>query len=429
MLAEIDALMQELIKADEPGAVVAVVKAGEVIHRQGYGLANLEWGIPIQPDTVFRLASITKQFTATAIMILQEQGKLHVNDPLTKFLPNYPTSGHEITVHQLLTHTSGIKSYTSIDGWFPHKIIHDMTPQALCDIFSQIPFDFKPGTQFLYNNSGYHLLGMMIEKVSGVTYEQFIQTNIFGPLGMQHSYYMSNEPIIAKRASGYAMGEQGFRNADYLSMTQPYAAGSLGSTIDDLVLWDRAVRKHSLVSAATQALMFEPVKLADGKTENYGYGWAIGDYRGHRFVHHSGGINGFSTFIAQFQDQPLSLIVLTNNSGFDVGNCSIKIARQALGLPVLERTPVAISAAALERATGTYAFNPRWPWVVTQQDNGLILKTDKEEKLLPLSEFSFYSADNVENEIHFSEEKDGKFQQLALKSPLASFNARRISEA
>ncbi|CAN5446727.1 N/A [soil metagenome] len=428
MIPEIDVIMHELIKADEPGAAVVVVKAGEVIHRQGYGLANLEWRIPVEPDTVFRLASITKQFTATAIMILQEQDKLNVDDPLTKFLPEYPTSGHEITVHHLLTHASGIKSYTSIEGWFPHKIIHDMTPQALCDVFSQIPFDFKPGAQFLYNNSGYHLLGMIIEKVSGVTYEQFIQKNIFAPLGMQQSYYLSNEPIILKRASGYAATESGFRNADYLSMTQPYAAGALGSTIDDLVLWDCAVREHRLVSAATQALMFTPVQLTDKKTENYGYGWALGDYRGHHFAHHGGGINGFSTFIAQFQDKPISIIVLTNHSGFDAGNCLITIARQALGLPVLAREPVAISAAILERATGAYAFNKRWPWVVTQQDGHLILKTDKEEKLLALSETSFYSEENVENQIDFSEEKDGKFQQLTFKSPLTSLIAPRINE-
>lgn len=429
MIPEIDAVMHELIKANEPGAAVAVVQAGEVIHRQGYGLANIEWEIPVQPDTIFRLASLTKQFTATAIMLLQEQGKLAVDDLLTEFLPEYPTSGHEITVHHLLTHTSGIKSYTSIEGWFPHKIIHDMTPQAICDVFSQIPFDFKPGTQFLYNNSGYHLLGMIIEKVSGVSYEQFIQENIFRPLGMQNSYYMSNEPIIPKRASGYASTELGFRNADYLSMTQPYAAGALGSTIDDLVLWDRAVREHRLVSAPTQALMFAPVKLTAGKTEDYGYGWALGDYRGQPFVHHGGGINGFSTFMTQFQQAPVSIIILTNRAGFDAGNCSLRIARLVLGLPLLVRQPVAISAAAMERVTGTYAFNKRWPWVVTQQDDQLILKTDKEEKLLPLSETAFYLADNAEGELHFSAEKAGKFQQLAIKSPLASLIAPRITES
>ena len=428
MIPDIDAIMQEQIKPNGPGAAVAVVKAGEVIHRQGYGLANLEWAVPVQPDTVFRLASITKQFTATAIMLLQEQGKLNVNDALTKFLPDYPTSGHEITIHHLLTHTSGIKSYTDIDNWFPHKIIHDMTPQELCAVFSQIPFDFKPGTQFRYNNSGYYLLGMIIEKVSGVSYEQFMQENIFQPLGMKQSYYLNNEPIIPKRASGYARAEQGFRNANYLSMTQPYAAGSLGSTVDDLVLWDRAVREHRLVSAATQALMFAPVTLADGKTESYGYGWALHEYRGCHFVSHGGGIHGFSTFIAQFQHEPLSIIILTNQEGFDAGGNALKIARLVLGLPVLVREPTTISSAAMERVTGTYALNKRWPWIISQQADGLRLKTDKETRLLPLTETTFYPEDDVENELHFAEENAGKFQQMIIKSPLASFTLPRIQE-
>lgn len=379
MNPEIDALLNDLVKEDEPGAAVAVVEAGKVVHRQGYGLANLEWRIPIEPDTVFRLASITKQFTATAIMMLQEEGKLSVDDPLTKFLPDYPTSGHEILVHHLLTHTSGIKSYTSIEGWFPDKIVHDMTPQALCDAFCQIPFDFKPGTRYLYNNSGYHLLGMIIEQVGHMSYEEFIQEKIFRRLGMNHSYYMSNEPIIHKRASGYERTEDGFRNAAYLSMTQPYAAGSLGSTIDDLARWETAVREHHLVSAETQALMFTPVTLADGNmdpTEPYGYGWAIHNYHGHPFVSHGGGIPGFSTFIAQFQDKPITIIVLANCEGFDPGSCALKIARHVLGLPAIVREPVALSATAEERILGKYMIDAQWPIEVVKEDNDLFLKTE-----------------------------------------------------
>ncbi len=423
-----DKILSAQFKADEPGAAVAVVQAGQVIHRQGYGLANLEWGIPIQPDTVFRLASITKQFTATAIMLLQEHGKLSVNDPLTKFLPTYTTSGHEILVHHLLTHTSGIKSYTSIEGWFPHKIVHDMTPQALCDAFSQIPFDFKPETQFLYNNSGYHLLGMVIEQVSGVSYEHFIQENIFRPLGMDHSYYMSNEPIIHKRASGYGRSEHGFRNAAYLSMTQPYAAGSLGSTVDDLVLWAAAVRNHRLVSSEMQASMFTPVKLAEGKMENYGYGWGIGDYCGHRFVHHGGGIHGFATFIAQFLDEPVTIIILANREDFDPGPCTLKIARQVLGLPAIARESVVLFRAAQDRVVGKYMVNKVWPLEVMQQDDGLILKSEKAEKLLPLSETTFCMVDDLETELNFSEEKEGKFHQFTSVNPLFSFTARRVIE-
>lgn len=428
MIPEIDALMHEQINADEPGAAVAVVVDGAIVHQQGYGLANVEWAIPIAPDTVFRLASITKQFTATAIMLLAEAGKLSVDDPLTKFLPTYPTSGHEITVHHLLTHTSGIKSYTSIEGWFPDRIIHDMTPQALCDVFCQIPFDFKPGSRFLYNNSGYHLLGMIIEQVSGMGYAQFIQEQIFQPLGMAHSYYLSNEPLIPKRAAGYAHGAEGFRNAAYLSMTQPYAAGALGSTVTDLARWERAVRTHRLLSAETQARMFTPVTLADGKTEPYGYGWGISDYRGHPFVHHAGGINGFATFIAQFQQEPVTIIVLANREDFDTGLCSLRIARQVLGLPVIEHTPITLSPAAQARLLGKYLVDQQWPLEVVCQDHDLFMKMEKLEKLLPISETTLCLAANLEDEWHFGEERAGKFQQVTRVNPLASFTAQRVDE-
>ena len=425
MIPEIDALMHEQVNAGEPGAAVAVIEAGAVTHRRGYGLANIEWRIPIAPDTVFRLASITKQFTATAIMMLQAAGKLSLDDPLTKFLPAYPTSGHDIFVHHLLTHTSGIKSYTSIEGWFPNRIIHDMTPQALCDAFSQIPFDFKPGARFLYNNSGYHLLGMIIEQVSGVSYAEFIQENIFRPLGMNHSYYMSNEPIIPKRASGYGRTEQGFRNAAYLSMTQPYAAGSLGSTVDDLVLWADAVRQHRLVSSAAQARMFTPVSLADGQTEQYGFGWGMSNYRGHHFVQHGGGINGFSTFIAQFLAEPVTIIVLANREDLDTGGLTLKIARHLLGLPAIVRKPITLTPAAKARVEGKYLVDHQWPLEIVHEDDDLYLKTEKAEKLLPLSENTFYLEADPETELHFAEDKDGKFQQLTRIHPLFPFTAHR----
>ena len=428
MIPAISALIQEQIKVGEPGAAVAVVQDGVVVHRQGYGLANLEWQIPIQPDTVFRLASITKQFTATAILMLQEQGKLSVDDPLTKFLPTYPTSGHEIQVHHLLNHTSGIKSYTSIEGWFPNKIVHDMTPQALCDAFAQIPFDFKPGTQYLYNNSGYHLLGMIIEQVSGVSYAQFMQENIFQPLGMHHSYYLNNEPIVPKRASGYGRDEKGFRNAAYLSMTQPYAAGSLGSTVDDLVLWAKAVWEHRLVSAETQELMFTPVTLADGKTENYGYGWGIGAYHGHRLVHHGGGIHGFSTFIAQLVDEPVAVIILANREDCDTSALTLNIFRQLLGIPAVVRQPVALTPSVVAPLLGKYLINKRWPLEIVQEGDGLIVKTDKAEKLLALDETTFYLETDPEAASQFSDLIDGKFQKYTQTHPLYSFSASRTTE-
>ncbi len=249
-IPEIDAIVNADIKPGAPGAAVAVVKDGELIHAKGYGRANVEWNIPNTPDTVFRLASVTKQFTATAIIMLAGQGTLSVDDPITRFFPDYPTSGHDITVQHLLNHTSGIFSYTS-DPEFLSKVRRDLTPAQMLAEFSRVPFDFKPGAKYQYNNSGYVLLGMIIEQASGMSYEEFLKSHIFAPLGMTQSCYLHNEPIIPKRASGYEpTPDGGLRNATFLSMTPHYAAGSHGSPALDLVKWDRALRAHTLSRAA-----------------------------------------------------------------------------------------------------------------------------------------------------------------------------------
>ena len=196
-----------------------------MVYRKAVGMANVELGVPLQPDMVFRLASITKQFTATAIMLLVEQGKLALSDPIEKFLPDYPTQGHVITVEHLLTHTSGIQSYTDIPGWMTGRIKTDMKVAELVDAFKNEPMQFAPGTRYSYNNSAYVLLGAIVEKVSGQSYGAFVTEHIFKPLGMTSSFYGSNEPVIPKRVQGYTRDGDAVRNAQYLSMTQPYSAG------------------------------------------------------------------------------------------------------------------------------------------------------------------------------------------------------------
>jgi CubicO group peptidase (beta-lactamase class C family) len=188
MLTEIDQIVRQEIDLQGPGVAIAVVKEGKPVHIEGYGVANLEWDCPIRPDTVFRLASITKQFTATAIMLLEHQGKLRLDDSITIYLPDYPTHDRTITITHLLNHTSGIKSYTSLDIFVTDIAKKDMSPADLLAYFKNLPLEFEPGTRFLYNNSGYHLLGLLIEKLAEMSYEQFIQQFIFQPLGMNHSY-------------------------------------------------------------------------------------------------------------------------------------------------------------------------------------------------------------------------------------------------
>jgi D-alanyl-D-alanine carboxypeptidase len=200
-VAAIDALLQAAYQPDEPGAAVIAVKDGRPVFRKGYGLANVELGVPIAPDMVFRLASITKQFTAVAILMLMEQGQLALQDSITRFMPDYPMHDHRITIEHLLTHTSGIRSYTDMPEW-PPLWRKDFSVQELIDFFKEQPMQFAPGQRWAYNNSGYHLLGAIIEQLSGLSYEQFIQQHIFEPLGMRQSYYDSPTRIISKRASG-----------------------------------------------------------------------------------------------------------------------------------------------------------------------------------------------------------------------------------
>ncbi|NIM16738.1 MAG: serine hydrolase, partial [Candidatus Aminicenantes bacterium] len=308
---KIDAFLVKTYPANEPGAAVLAVKDGKVILRKGYGMANLELGIPMKPEMVFRVGSITKQFTATGIMMLAEAGKLSIEDEITKFLPDFPTHGHKITVHHLLTHTSGIKSYTGMPDFYP-LMRKDMKVQELIDIFKNQPMDFVPGERFLYNNSGYFLLGAVIEKVSGKTYEEFIDEKIFKPLGMKNSYYGSHSRIIPNRASGYRKEENQFQNADYLSMTLPYAAGSLLSTVDDLYHWNQAVEAGKVVSEASLKRMLTPTKLNKGKTQDYGYGWSLGTLFGEKLIAHGGGINGFVTYAVRIPEKNVFVTVLTN---------------------------------------------------------------------------------------------------------------------
>ncbi len=345
-----------------PGASVLVLRGDSVIHRAGYGEANVELAVANEPRTVFRLGSITKQFTSMAVMILQSRGKLSVDDPLSKYLPDYPNAGR-ITIRQLLTHTSGVHNYTAIPAW-RKKWGDPMTLQELIDFFKNEPLDFEPGTKWSYSNSGYVLLGAVIEKASGQSYDDFLRENIFTPLGMEHSGYDHTADLVRWRASGYRMDEHGrLRNATYLDMTQPFSAGALYSTVEDLARWDEALDRHALIPASAYAEMYTPVKLSNDSTFPYGFGWEVQPYasnaqaRTHRTIAHGGGINGFATDELRLPDDHLSVLVLSNFEAFPSGRLSRKIAAYLLGEPDPFPPPapaVAVAPAVLRSLTGTY---------------------------------------------------------------------------
>jgi CubicO group peptidase (beta-lactamase class C family) len=304
-----------------------VAENGKIIYKGAFGMAHMEWGIPNAPDTKFRLGSITKQFTAMLALQLVEQGKIKLDGKVSDYLPEYRKDiGDKVTVHHLLTHTSGIPSYTSQPGFFenvsrnPYKVADFVKKYASGDL------EFEPGSKYSYNNSGYFLLGAIIEKVSGKSYEQALKDNILDPAGMKNTGYDHYGPILPKRAAGYVKTADGYNNAPYLDMSIPYAAGSMYSTVEDLYLWDQALYTDKLLSAQSKELMYKPF------LEDYAYGWVVSNAsfkvndQPVQIIRHGGGINGFSTIIARFPKEK-NMIVLLDNTGQAMGRLSETITK------------------------------------------------------------------------------------------------------
>jgi len=396
--------------ADQPGAAALVMKDGKVVLRKGYGLANLELGVPVSPDMVFELGSITKQFTAASILLLQERGQLRVEDGITKYLPDYPTHGQKITIEHLLTHTSGVPSYTGMAEWRP-RVREDMKLQDLIAIFKDKPLDFNPGEQWNYSNSGYILLGAIVEKVAGKSYEQFVEEEIFQKLGMAHSRYGHAEEIVPLRATGYGRDGNGFRNAEYLSMTQPYAAGSLMSTVDDLAIWGRALESEALLKKASLDRMFTSFKLNSGVSTHYGYGIAVSDFEGERVVEHGGGIFGFVTHMARVPKEHVFVAILSNNeaSDPDPGALALRILAKGVGKAIEDRKTVALDAKILDEYVGVYRFDERTTRAISREGSKLFSQRSggaKTEILATARDEFFYPDGNAR--LHFRRDAQGK---------------------
>ena len=309
---KIDSILNDLFDKDGPGGVALIVKDGKTIYRKAFGMANLEYGIKMNPDNIFQIGSITKQFTAMAIMKLVEQGKMNLDDDITKFIEDYPTHGHKITIEHLLNHTSGIKSYTSIKNWGTDKRRVDSSPEQVIDYFKNEPMDFKPGEQFRYNNSGYFLLGYIVEKVTDQPYGQYIVDNFFKPLNMKNSSYGSVAKIIKNKVTGYQKSEENYINAEYWSMSQAYAAGGLFSTVDDLAKWYFAVSSGQVVSEASFNKAITPAVLNNGEITDYGYGWHFGNIQGSPMITHGGNMDGYATWSNYLLDEKVFVAVFSN---------------------------------------------------------------------------------------------------------------------
>jgi CubicO group peptidase (beta-lactamase class C family) len=298
-----------------PGLSLAVIKGGNVVREQSYGLANVELEVPATKDTVYEIASITKSFTATAIMLLVEDGQLGLDVPLTRYRPGLPPGWDQITVRHLLAHTSGVVQW-SLDWDRP-----DLTMQEIGQAVFDQPLRFAPGEQCEYTDTNYNLLGMLIHRVAGVPYDQFLQERVFGPLGMTATRHNDVRAIVPHRAGGYEWEDGCLLNAyriawNHMNVSPDVPAnganGSLLSSLADLIIWDAALRTGRILPQAVLERMWTPATLRNGTPAHFGLGWELGQHRGHRLVEHGGGLPGFTTSLARFVDDDLTIIILTN---------------------------------------------------------------------------------------------------------------------
>jgi CubicO group peptidase (beta-lactamase class C family) len=316
MIAAIDSIVSAPIKAGKlAGASIAVVRGKDTLVLKGYGMADLEHDVPTPPNASYEIGSVTKQFTAVAVMQLVEQGKVDLDADVTTYLPGYNTQGHRIPVRRLLDHTSGIKGATEIPE-FRSISQSDVPRDSLVKVFSAKPLDFAPGDQETYNNSAYMLAGMIVEKVSGMPYQEYVQKHLFEPAGMSRSYYCSEKTIRKNHAHGYDTDATGLVNKGFVNHKWPWAAGSLCSTAGDLVAWNQALHtSERLMKRATYRELVAPSALNDGFKIRYAKGFALVDIAGRKAISHGGDINGFASFAAYLPDDDLTIVALFNSQG------------------------------------------------------------------------------------------------------------------
>jgi len=325
-----DALLSEIFPEDAPGASVVVSREGEVIFSRAYGQASVELGVAMQPEHVFRLASVTKQFAAAGLLALVDDGEVALDDPISKFLPDFPIG--EVTVHQLLNHSSGIRSYTGIPGYMAsERVRKDLSTEELVGVFADEPVDFAPGERYAYNNSGYVLVGAVIEAVTGKPWNEFLRERFFAPNELDSIDYYPDAAVVPMRAAGYEGSFDEFRNASFLSMTQPHAAGALSATALDVDRWQQHLHGGELLDEASYQAMLTPDPVTSEAVggQGYGYGLVVGEWMGQPVYHHGGGINGFVTYALWLPEAELSVVVLSNLAG---GIQTQEVGLQLVGL-------------------------------------------------------------------------------------------------
>ena len=314
------------------GLSIGVAVGDKVLAVKGFGLANVELNASATAETVYRIGSITKQFTAAAVLLLFDEGKIDIEAPLMKYLPDYPAHGRAVTVRHLLQHTSGVKDFTRLPAYRRERPL-DVSKDEVLGRFQSLPLEFQPGEKHRYCNSGYFLLGVIVEQASGESFREFVESRLFKKLGMQHSHCDRSQTIIPHRATGYTRWGGTLRNAPHISLSQTVGAGNVAATVGDLILWQRGLFAHRLLQAETVHLMTTPGKLNDGKSFNYGMGVRSSRLANQQVVRHGGGISGFRSDLAYYPESKLTIAVLSNCEHANPKKISDRIARFILNDP------------------------------------------------------------------------------------------------
>lgn len=418
LAAKINRHVEAFVQGGRFQGSVLVAREGRVVLEKGYGLAQAEWGIANAPDTKFRLGSITKQFTGMAVLLLEQDGKLKTTASVCEYIAPCPERWKPITLHHLLTHTSGIPNFTSFPDY--EKTMALPSPAAkTVERFRDRDLEFDPGTKFKYSNSGYVLLGVVIEKTSGASYADFVRQRIFAPLGMRDTGYDTNAAILPKRAEAYERAGKELRHAAHIDMTIPHAAGALYSTVQDLFKWDRALQEGQLLSPESRLKFFTPA------LDNYAYGWIVRTVPDGKLVMHGGGINGFATDIKRMPEKNLVAVALCNAPPCDPG----RVTNDALaillgGNPVApkDRTEVDVSREVKARYTGEYELAPTFILTVTLEGDQLMTQATGQGKIpiFPESDTKFFPK-VIDALITFETDEGGKATGLVLEQ-----NGRRM---
>jgi CubicO group peptidase (beta-lactamase class C family) len=341
----VDAIGREAI-ADyrAPGLAIGVMRDGKIVFAKGYGLADIENHVPVTVHSAFAIASVTKNMTAAAILQLASRGVLSLDDDIGRFLPDFPHRGEGVTIRRLLDNTAGIHSFTSVPAYWA-QVGEPIEPAKLIGFFRDAPLDFPPGTSYSYSNSGYVLLGAVIEKVSGVSYAEYLRSHLFA--GMNDSTYCGGNTIVPRRVRGYTNAKSGFVNARHVDMSQGYSAGGVCSSVYDLLHWQDALHHGKLLPDDAYTHM-----IAAAAGHSYALGIGVGTNHGHRVLYHAGGINGFDAMVTHYPDDDVSIVVLANADGELAGDVEYRVARIVLGIPTPRVVPV--TATERERFVGRY---------------------------------------------------------------------------